>query len=256
MNAESKKEYLRRYYLEKVKPLKPPRKIPKSKKELDALYRDRNRQAILLRSRQWNFENKEKARLAKSKWRKENPEKQRRAQLEWIANNKERHLENRRRHNAREKTKAAKREWALNHPSCQKDYYFRNREKLRTLSKERRVRDRAKLIVKRKKWVAENRWTIKVDQIKRDALKRKASLNLKGINRFVKLVKSKEFVICYYCQNETTSKGCHFDHIIPLIKGGLHSAANLCVACPACNLSKHAKSIPEWITEGQTLLNL
>ena len=45
---------------------------------------------------------------------------------------------------------------------------------------------------------------------------------------------------CYWC-----AAGCkdsfHVDHYVPLAKGGAHELANLVIACPTCNLRKHAK---------------
>lgn len=46
--------------------------------------------------------------------------------------------------------------------------------------------------------------------------------------------------VCYWCGARCARK-YHVDHYIPLKKGGKHEASNLVIACPTCNLRKHAK---------------
>ncbi len=45
---------------------------------------------------------------------------------------------------------------------------------------------------------------------------------------------------CEYCQASEWLSGqlCHVDHVVPLAAGGATEAANLCLACAACNGSK------------------
>jgi len=44
--------------------------------------------------------------------------------------------------------------------------------------------------------------------------------------------------LCYICSNPTERKDRTADHVIPLSKGGPHSAANLKMACRGCNSRK------------------
>ncbi len=44
---------------------------------------------------------------------------------------------------------------------------------------------------------------------------------------------------CYLCGKVCEEKEIHLDHIIPLSRGGSHSADNVGVACGYCNLRKH-----------------
>lgn len=53
---------------------------------------------------------------------------------------------------------------------------------------------------------------------------------------------------CHYCKQETVSQARTADHVIPLSKGGAHSAANLVMACSTCNSSKRDKSAGEFIS--------
>ncbi len=47
---------------------------------------------------------------------------------------------------------------------------------------------------------------------------------------------------CAYCGGPHE----HWDHVIPISKGGKHCLANLRPACQKCNLSKHTKRLDEW----------
>lgn len=68
-----------------------------------------------------------------------------------------------------------------------------------------------------------------------------------GANR-VQLV-SRQFIIdrddstCYLCGKICEPGEIHLDHVVPLARGGDHTADNLRVACAPCNLSKGARLI-------------
>lgn len=73
------------------------------------------------------------------------------------------------------------------------------------------------------------------------------TVNLPVIKRFVAIIKSKPFALCKYCGRKVSTKLIHFDHIMPLSRGGLHALENLCVACPKCNCSKGDLTVAEWV---------
>lgn len=52
-------------------------------------------------------------------------------------------------------------------------------------------------------------------------------------------------VICHYCKNKTPKDKRTADHMTPLIRGGLHSASNLVMACHQCNSTKSSKTLDE-----------
>lgn len=80
--------------------------------------------------------------------------------------------------------------------------------------------------------------------------------NEAAIAQFIQLIRSSRRVACYYCGKMITGKSAHIDHVAPLAKGGGHTPDNLCAACPACNLTKHAKLLSEWKRSGQQILPL
>jgi len=90
----------------------------------------------------------------------------------------------------------------------------------------------------------------------RRALQKKATVNLAGIKAWMKSVQSKPTCTCYYCQSVIKTSELHWEHIVPLSRGGSHSVENLCVSCAACNLSKHSKSVQAFIVTGQQILSL
>ena len=68
----------------------------------------------------------------------------------------------------------------------------------------------------------------------------------KAITAWMKSIRLKPTVTCYWCLSSFKSSRIHIDHINSLSKGGEHSLANLCVSCPKCNLTKQAKTLKSW----------
>lgn len=52
---------------------------------------------------------------------------------------------------------------------------------------------------------------------------------------------------CPYCAVKLTKENVVLDHIIPLAKGGVHSAANIVPCCRPCNIQKQAKEFVVWV---------
>ena len=53
---------------------------------------------------------------------------------------------------------------------------------------------------------------------------------------------------CAYCNGPFE----HIDHVIPLSKGGLHCLSNLRPSCQSCNLSKHNKSLKNFLNSKES----
>lgn len=60
--------------------------------------------------------------------------------------------------------------------------------------------------------------------------------------------------LCGYCKREL-NEVFHIDHFVPLAKDGPHSAHNLLLSCPTCNLQKGAKQPDKFMIEKQLLNN-
>lgn len=52
---------------------------------------------------------------------------------------------------------------------------------------------------------------------------------------------------CYLCSTKLALAEIHLDHVIPLARGGSHTASNLRVACAKCNLAKGAMTLDEYL---------
>jgi 5-methylcytosine-specific restriction endonuclease McrA len=99
------------------------------------------------------------------------------------------------------------------------------------------------------KYRRENRAIVNSISQKRRAQKKATVIEMDSILEFMKLVHSKETFICEYCKNEFSSSKVHFDHRIPLCRGGEHRIENICASCPRCNLTKVKKLLSEWRPE-------
>lgn len=49
--------------------------------------------------------------------------------------------------------------------------------------------------------------------------------------------------ICPYCNVELNRDNVTIDHIVPISKGGTHTADNLAAVCKSCNQTKHSMSL-------------
>lgn len=147
------------------------------------------------------------------------------------------------------KAKEASKKYYDSHAEARRDAAKRRRRS-RVLSAEERAflnaqcrewhkknRDRASL--SKKAWRAKNwdRLRIQFRQYgaKREALKRG---NAVGVVDFEEIIK-RDGDICYLCGEKPKKR--HFDHVIPLSKGGPHSMENIRVSCSTCNWKKGAR---------------
>jgi 5-methylcytosine-specific restriction endonuclease McrA len=125
------------------------------------------------------------------------------------------------------------------------------REYNRLRSKKYRSKNKEKL----KAWRQKTGASVAYSQ-KRRAIKKNTAVNETGIRLWMARVRSSETARCYYCDAELPVSAIHFDHIIPLSKGGIHAIENLCTSCPDCNLSKWNKLVSLWQKVGQQILSL
>lgn len=80
---------------------------------------------------------------------------------------------------------------------------------------------------------------------KKRALKRSATIgDPKAIAAVYRRARENKTIRCYLCGKLIPLGERHVDHIIPLCKGGPHTASNLGITCAKCNMKKGAK-LPE-----------
>jgi 5-methylcytosine-specific restriction endonuclease McrA len=99
-------------------------------------------------------------------------------------------------------------------------------------------------------WKAANKPRIAEYTRRRVTLKRGGEAE--SVAQFYEFVRGAAVIRCYWCKRRVPKEERHIDHVIPLAKGGSHTAANLCCSCATCNLSKGAKMPEEF--SGQAVL--
>jgi 5-methylcytosine-specific restriction endonuclease McrA len=56
-------------------------------------------------------------------------------------------------------------------------------------------------------------------------------------------IKARDKMVCHLCKKVVSDKDLHFDHVIPLTKGGAHSHENIAVSHRWCNQTKGARIV-------------
>lgn len=203
--------------------------------------------------KKWCLLNPEKIR-AKSRRNYERHRKAIRAYgKEWYAKNKARVLAQAKEYHAKntEHRKAVNKAWRDNNTQ---NYAFKSKKNKDTRA--RYAANRQKKLEANRNWRANNpgKWAALMAAYR--ARKRKASINTIGISAWMHRCRTAFESRCYYCDKIMPSWAVHFDHVVPLARGGLHAIGNLATACAGCNLSKQDKLFGEWEKEGQQVLAL
>jgi len=69
--------------------------------------------------------------------------------------------------------------------------------------------------------------------------------DLDEIKEIYRQAKEDEGIVCYLCGKVIPIGKRQVDHVIPITRGGKHSAENLRVVHSRCNLRKHTKLVEE-----------
>ena len=184
-----------------MKPVKlTPEQARERRLESSRRWCEANRELKRERNRLWKAENPSKALESYHRWREANPDKAREVSRKWKAENPAKARESYRRSRAAnpDKAREAVRAWYAAHP----ERAFANSAKRRALTRGATVGDP------------------------------------KAVAAIYEKAKSKRRVRCAYCGRYPRVGERHVDHVIPLAKGGPHTAANLRITCAQCNLSK------------------
>jgi 5-methylcytosine-specific restriction endonuclease McrA len=93
-----------------------------------------------------------------------------------------------------------------------------------------------------REWAKRNPEKVVANNLRRDAAERGANAFLVTGKDLVRLVRRYRGM-CAYCGIRPYE---HFDHVIPLVRGGRHSVGNLLPACADCNLTKGPRLLADW----------
>ena len=92
-----------------------------------------------------------------------------------------------------------------------------------------------------RKWREANRQRHREIEARRRARKHKAG-TIEQIDR--RDIYERDGGRCHICSRAVRYEEMHLDHLVPLSAGGEHTALNLRVAHPFCNMSRHDGRIP------------
>lgn len=155
------------------------------------------------------------------------------AAKKWVSANRDKIRAAQRRYHSKPDKKAKYAAWM-------REYRKKHPEKFKLLNKKQRLREK-------------NRASRRASHIKRRAILRGATAARSELVRdFITDIKSRDWVRCYYCRAKTPTNKIHFDHIVPVSKGGSHSISNISASCDKCNLRKKDKPASEmhWLNQG------
>ena len=219
----------------------------------------------------------ERVKARNKAWLKAHPEAQRRKWRNRYHNNPEKFRAKGRAHRLRnlEKRRAANLEWQrknwAHRQAYMKRYQQENAQRLKAKKHQNYLENKATILAKtraytkahpevvrksRRRFCKRHPAVILARAAQRRALKRYAALNHRALLAWMESVRSKKTATCYYCDRTVSIADVHFDHIVPISKGGQHTPENLCVSCATCNHSKGSKLISVWCKPGQQVLLL
>jgi len=233
-----------------------------------------------------NWKHRHKRIAWEKEYRKTHPRKRTEYMRAWWKAHPEKQKEHSEKYRARN---------ALRLQGFKKAYYLRNRERLLEKQRKYYLNNKAKVLAANKardkanphwgkksraKYAAKNRLKILLRNRKsaieyyyknQEACKSKAKFYAHIRRKRIKFIgdvsKRSEIVAfmtskvndpnvkCAYCDTGLFGKPIHFDHVIPISKGGRHSVDNLCASCPPCNQSKQAKTPLEFEEYRKLLTN-
>jgi 5-methylcytosine-specific restriction endonuclease McrA len=203
--------------------------------DYDAAYRAAAIEVAAYNAAYLRAKNREKANAYAATYAKDHPEKIKTRQAVWYAAN-------------REKTKTRSAAWRVANPEKKKtsDAAWRaaNPEKdSATRSSVYRAAYPEKIKASAAAWQAANPEKVNANTALRKARKLGNSIGLPRPN--YREILAKFGMICHLCGLEIKSKTeLNFDHVIPLAKGGAHSADNVRPSHSVCNMSKGSKILP------------
>ncbi len=132
------------------------------------------------------------------------------------------------------------------------DLEFRENESIRAAKNY--IEDREYILSRSKQWSKENSEK-KVDQSHRRRARLCGQIEFDLPKNFIKILKKNQNNSCAYCLKDNDIK-LTIEHMLPLSRGGKHCFENIVLACTNCNLSKHNKTLEEWLLHNQKLQNI
>lgn len=67
-----------------------------------------------------------------------------------------------------------------------------------------------------------------------------------ALERALRWGEHSDSLACHFCECDVTDGPFHYDHLLPLSRGGINHPCNIVVSCPTCNLAKAARTEDEF----------
>jgi len=133
-----------------------------------------------------------------------------------------------------------RRQWCKRNPNYWYRYRRKNRAAIAAQKREYYQEHREEIATRNRQYGQKHPKKIQELKRRRRIRKRKARIGPVDGQKLYTLYNN----TCIYCggKNDLT-----LDHIVPLIKGGVHCEDNLVVACRSCNSSKQDQSLEDWL---------
>lgn len=142
------------------------------------------------------------------------------------------------------------------HPACYNPAPYDQKAVMQLAALKRAAKEEYRLMMKawKEKWAAvlpKNGGKSRATRERRDAAIRLTTVHSTALSKQLRVIASGP-CHCYWC-SILLPHGGTVDHILALAKGGGHTAANVCAACPDCN-SRKSDHKPETVGLQGTLL--
>ena len=196
------------------------------------VYRKENKERLNKMDRLYYERNREERIAYQKEYRMSNPEKTKETKRNEYMKNRDRYLKRRRKYYQENRDIILKQ---------MKQYQKANRDRISRYKREYTERNRDLITEKNKIYYEENSGDFKERSAKRKALIRKADVGDVDYNKIL----ARDKMHCYLCNEKIIDDNYHFDHVIPLSKGGSHSMRNIKVTHAECNMIKHDKPASE-----------
>lgn len=123
----------------------------------------------------------------------------------------------------------------------------RTPEEARAAARERYARNRLSLIAYQKAWAKANPDKVRVSRTlgRRERLARIRATQREHVS--YRRILERDVCFCGICGGILDTgilRNVHFDHIVPLSKGGAHVESNIQISHPTCNMRKHTSLPP------------
>lgn len=196
-------------------------------------YRKRNAAKLRATAKRYEQLNKDRIRERKKAYYLKNKDRIRQRDQVFRVNNAEWIKERARRSKAKNKATLI---------AYNKRYNLENRERNRKSRRAWYIKNADRILIRQREYYRKNKDKYYAKTARRRARRIAATIgDIAALNEIYRRAKSKQAIACHYCKRDIPRGQRHVDHLVPLAKGGPHSAENLVIACQRCNLCKGTK---------------